>query len=87
MNVMEFNAIASGVKQVEENWGGIDILVNNAGVFNMASIDKVTVGWSSSATITPPRGSPATIAPRASSPTSAANRRPAWRRSRNRVMN
>ena len=43
MNVMEFDAIASGVKQVEDAWGGIDILVNNAGVFNMASIDRITV--------------------------------------------
>ena len=43
MNVMDFGAIAHGVKQVEDAFGGIDILVNNAGIFNMASIDKVTV--------------------------------------------
>ncbi len=43
MNVMNFDAIRSGVKEVEETLGGIDILVNNAGIFNMASLDKVTV--------------------------------------------
>jgi len=42
MNVSEFGAIADGVRQVEDAFGGIDILVNNAGIFNMASIDKVT---------------------------------------------
>jgi len=43
MNVMDFDAIKRGVKVVEDALGGIDILVNNAGIFNMASIDKVTV--------------------------------------------
>ncbi|MGS4944699.1 L-iditol 2-dehydrogenase [Meridianimarinicoccus sp. RP-17] len=43
MNVTDFAGIAAGVKQVEDAFGGIDILVNNAGIFNMASIDKVTV--------------------------------------------
>ena len=43
MNVMDFDAIARGVQDVEDDLGGIDILVNNAGIFNMASIDKVTV--------------------------------------------
>ena len=42
MNVAEFNAVAAGVRQVEEALGGIDILVNSAGIFNMASIDKIT---------------------------------------------
>ena len=42
MNVMDFDAIKRGVRQVEETLGGIDILVNNAGIFNMASIDKIT---------------------------------------------
>ncbi|OSP54857.1 L-iditol 2-dehydrogenase [Pseudoruegeria sp. SK021] len=43
INVMEFDAIARGVREVEDAWGGIDILVNNAGIFNMASLDKITV--------------------------------------------
>lgn len=43
MNVTDIASIAKGVAQVEAAWGGIDILVNNAGIFNMASIDKVTV--------------------------------------------
>lgn len=43
MNVTDIASIANGVAQVEAAWGGIDILVNNAGIFNMASIDKVTV--------------------------------------------
>lgn len=42
MNVTEFDAIAKGVSQVDDKFGGIDILVNNAGIFNMASIDKIT---------------------------------------------
>ncbi len=42
MNVTEFDAIAKGVGQVDDKFGGIDILVNNAGIFNMASIDKIT---------------------------------------------
>ncbi len=42
MNVTEFDAIAKGVGQVDDTFGGIDILVNNAGIFNMASIDKIT---------------------------------------------
>ncbi|MEP3279624.1 MAG: L-iditol 2-dehydrogenase [Stappiaceae bacterium] len=43
MNVTDLTSIAAGVAAVEEAWGGVDILVNNAGIFNMASIDKVTV--------------------------------------------
>ena len=43
MDVTDLESIAAGVKAVEDAWGGIDILVNNAGVFNMASIDKVTL--------------------------------------------
>ncbi len=43
MNVTDVDSIARGVKAVEDGWGGIDILVNNAGIFNMASIEKVTV--------------------------------------------
>ncbi|MEO9827707.1 MAG: L-iditol 2-dehydrogenase [Paracoccaceae bacterium] len=42
MDVTNFDAIADGVRQVEETLGGIDILVNNAGIFNMASLDKIT---------------------------------------------
>lgn len=42
MNVTEFDAIAKGVGQVDDTFGGIDILVNNAGIFNMASVDKIT---------------------------------------------
>jgi D-sorbitol dehydrogenase (acceptor) len=43
MDVTDLDSIAAGVKAVEDAWGGIDILVNNAGIFNMASIDKVTL--------------------------------------------
>ncbi len=43
MDVTNFDAISRGVQQVEDTLGGIDILVNNAGIFNMASIDKITV--------------------------------------------
>ena len=43
MNVTDLSSISSGVAAVEEALGGIDILVNNAGIFNMASIDKVTL--------------------------------------------
>ncbi len=43
MDVTDPASIAAGVAAVEQAWGGIDILVNNAGIFNMASIDKVTV--------------------------------------------
>jgi len=43
MNVTDLASISSGVAAVEEALGGIDILVNNAGIFNMASIDKVTL--------------------------------------------
>lgn len=43
MDVTDLDAIAAGVAAVEARWGGIDILVNNAGIFNMASIDKITI--------------------------------------------
>jgi D-sorbitol dehydrogenase (acceptor) len=43
MDVTDLASITNGVKAVEEKWGGVDILVNNAGIFNMASIDKVTL--------------------------------------------
>ncbi len=43
MDVTDLASIAAGVAAVEAVWGSIDILVNNAGIFNMASIDKVTV--------------------------------------------
>lgn len=43
MNVTDIDQIRAGVAAVEAKWGGIDILVNNAGIFNMASIDKITV--------------------------------------------
>ena len=43
IDVTDLGSIADAVAQVERIWGGIDILVNNAGIFNMASIDKITV--------------------------------------------
>ena len=43
MDVTDPASIAAGVAAVEATWGGIDILVNNAGIFNMASLDKITV--------------------------------------------
>ncbi len=43
MNVTDIASIRAGITAVEEAWGGIDILVNCAGIFNMASIDKVTL--------------------------------------------
>lgn len=42
MDVTDLDAIAAGVKAVEERFGGVDILVNNAGIFNMASIDRIS---------------------------------------------
>ncbi len=43
MDVTDLASIAAGVAAVEAAWGGVDILVNNAGIFNMASIDKITL--------------------------------------------
>lgn len=43
MDVTSVESIQKGVAAVEAKWGGIDILVNGAGIFNMASIDKITV--------------------------------------------
>ncbi len=43
MNVADIGSIQAGVALVEETWGGIDILVNNAGIFNMASLDRITM--------------------------------------------
>lgn len=43
MNVTDLASIRAGVAAVETAWGGIDILVNNAGIFNMASLDRITV--------------------------------------------
>lgn len=43
MDVTIVDSIQKGVAAVEAKWGGIDILVNGAGIFNMASIDKITV--------------------------------------------
>ncbi|MGD1886295.1 MAG: L-iditol 2-dehydrogenase [Cohaesibacteraceae bacterium] len=43
MDVTDMASIDAGVAAVDEAFGGIDVLVNNAGIFNMASIDKITV--------------------------------------------
>lgn len=43
VDVTNFDALATCMQDVEAQLGGIDILVNNAGIFNMASIDKITV--------------------------------------------
>ena len=43
MDVTKFDMLSEQVRQVVERLGKIDILVNNAGIFNMASIDKITV--------------------------------------------
>ncbi len=43
MDVTDLGSINSAVTEVAEAWGGIDILVNNAGIFNMASLDKITM--------------------------------------------
>jgi len=43
MDVTDLDSIAAGVSAVEDAFGGIDILVNNAGIFNMATIEEITV--------------------------------------------
>ncbi|MCR9109095.1 L-iditol 2-dehydrogenase [Marivita sp. XM-24bin2] len=43
MDVTDLGSINQAVKEVADAWGGIDILVNNAGIFNMASLDKITM--------------------------------------------
>ena len=43
LDVTRLESITEAVERVRANWGRIDILVNNAGIFNMASIEKVTV--------------------------------------------
>ncbi len=43
MDVTDFDTIADRATEIEQSLGGIDILVNNAGIFNMASLDKITV--------------------------------------------
>lgn len=42
MDVTDLGSIATGVRAVEDAWGGIDILVNNAGIFNMAPLGEIT---------------------------------------------
>ncbi len=43
LDVTDFDGITDCVAKVEQSLGRIDILVNNAGIFNMASLDKITV--------------------------------------------
>ena len=43
MDVTKFDELSPKADQIAKECGGIDILVNNAGIFNMASIDKITV--------------------------------------------
>ncbi len=43
IDVTDLGSISTGVKAVEDAWGGIDILVNNAGIFNMSSIEEITI--------------------------------------------
>ena len=43
VDVTKFDTLNDQVGEIAKTCGGLDILVNNAGIFNMASIDKVTV--------------------------------------------
>ena len=43
VDVTKFDTLHDQVGEIAKTCGGLDILVNNAGIFNMASIDKVTV--------------------------------------------
>lgn len=43
LDVTMFDMLHERVGKIAESCGGIDILVNNAGIFNMASIDRITI--------------------------------------------